>query len=286
MNESSAMNEGLRTGGSGTPVELSTDEVAGLLEEVADTVIEPHFGVLSKAEIHQKSHPGDLVTDADRQAERVISARLRHLTGAVVVGEEAAFTDPTILDALPGADQAWVIDPIDGTSNFVKGSDDHAVMLAEVRSGRTVRGWIWQPRHRHMYIAESGAGLYRDGVRITRGPAGDPVVAATTHRSFQQTVAPEGGPRLEWTWSRWCCGVDYPRLCTGEVDATVYLHSHPWDHLSGALMLRELGGVVRTLSGHDFGVKEFHRDPLIVASDEPAYRAVADALIGLGVTVR
>lgn len=266
--------------------ELDTDEVAQIIRGVAERIVEPHFRHLDPDQVHEKTHPGDLVTDFDRQAELALSAELVGRGGGLAVGEEAVFADPDVLSGLPDAPLAWVIDPIDGTRNFVNGSDDHAVMVAEVRAGVTVRGWIYQPRHEHMYIAEAGAGTWRDGEKVTRPSSGDPVIAVTTHEAFQQAPQSVSGPRLDWGWSRWCCGVDYPRVLTGDVDATVYLHSHPWDHLSGALMLRELGGVVRTLSGHDFGVKEFHRDPLIVASDEPAYRAVADALIGLGMTAR
>ncbi|MCI1748995.1 MAG: inositol monophosphatase [Acidipropionibacterium sp.] len=275
------MTEGARVSGMRGAVELSTEEVADLIREVTRTIVEPRFGELRPDQIHEKSHPGDLVTDADRQAERALSAALGRRTGAVVVGEEAAFADPGILDALPGAEQAWVIDPIDGTANFVKGSEDHAVMLAEVRSGQTVRGWIWQPRYNRMFIAEHGAGVRCDGARITRMPSGDPVVAATTHKRLRTAVAPGGGPGLEWTWSRWCCGVDYPRVCTGEVDATVYVHSHPWDHLPGALMLRELGGVVRSVDGTDYGMSEIPHQLLVAAGDEQAYQTVAEALRGM-----
>lgn len=257
---------------------LSTEQVSQIIRDAAARIVEPHFGSLSPDQIHEKTYPGDLVTDFDRQAERFLSRELTGRGGGVAVGEEAVFADPGVLSGLPSAPLSWVIDPIDGTGNFVKGSDDHAVMVAEVHAGQAVRGWIYQPRYRHMYIAEAGAGTWCDGERVSRGSSGDPVRAVTTHKAFQQAPQPGSGPRLKWGWSRWCCGVDYPRVLTGEVDATVYLHSHPWDHLAGALMLRELGGVVRTLSGRDFEVSEFRRDPLIVASDEPAYRAVSGAL--------
>lgn len=258
--------------------DLSTEQVSQIIRDTAARIVEPHFGSLSPDQIHEKTYPGDLVTDFDRQAERALSGELTGRGGGVAVGEEAVFADPGVLGRLPSAPLSWVIDPIDGTGNFVKGSDDHAVMVAEVHAGQTVRGWIYQPRYHHMYVVEAGAGTWCDGERVTRPPSTDPVRAATTHRAFQRAPQPESGPRLDWGWSRWCCGVDYPRVLAGEVDATVYLHSHPWDHLPGGLMLRELGGVVRTLSGQDFGVTEFRRDPLIVASDEAAYRAVAQAL--------
>jgi fructose-1,6-bisphosphatase/inositol monophosphatase family enzyme len=67
-------------------------------------------------------------------------------------------------------------------------------------------------------------------------------------------------------------------VCTGEVDATVYVHSHPWDHLPGALMLRELGGVVRSVDGTDYAMSEIPHQLLVAAGDEQAYQTVARAL--------
>ena len=62
------------------------------------------------------------------------------------------------MDRFLAADHAFTVDPVDGTKNFVNGSKDHAVMVAEVRGGEVVRGWIWQPQHETAYVAERGAG--------------------------------------------------------------------------------------------------------------------------------
>ena len=70
------------------------------------------------------------------------------------------------------ADHAFTVDPVDGTKNFVKGSPDHAVMVAEVRGGESVRAWIWQPQHERAYVAERGAGAWRNGERLSRARAG------------------------------------------------------------------------------------------------------------------
>ena len=141
---------------------IDVDTVSDLIRDVSARVIDPRFRTLDDHQIHQKK-PGDFVTDADRQAERELGAAVTKYAGGIVVGEESAFADPTILDAVSDADLAWVIDPIDGTKNFVHGSVDHGVMLAQLNRGETVRGWIWQPQHGHMWFAEHGAGVTCDG---------------------------------------------------------------------------------------------------------------------------
>ncbi len=84
-----------------------------------------------------------------------------------MLGEEAYAADDSLMDRFLAADHAFTVDPVDGTKNFVKGSKDHAVMASEVRGGEVVRGWIWQPQHQTAYVAELGAGAWRDGVRLT-----------------------------------------------------------------------------------------------------------------------
>src|SRR5690606_9703340 len=125
-----------------------------LLRDVADRVINPRFRSLDSAEIEEK-RPGDLVTAADHEAEKLITAALSAAyPGAVVLGEEAYAHDPGLLDRFGAAEHAFTVDPVDGTKNFVHGSKDHAVMVAEIRGGQVVRSWIWHPQHRTSYVAE------------------------------------------------------------------------------------------------------------------------------------
>lgn len=152
------------------------------------------------------------------------------------------------------------------------GSVDHGVMLAQLSRGETVRGWIWQPQYGHMWFAEHGAGVTCDGDEVTRGDSHSPVRAATTHEVYKIP-----SPVVEWRMAKWCCAVDYPLVCQDENDVTVYQHSYPWDHLPGALMVREVGGVVRTVDGAEYGSRETS-GKLIVAADEEAYETVAKLL--------
>ncbi len=137
-----------------------------LLKDVAEEVINPRFRSLAAEQIDEKN-PGDLVTVADHEAEERITAALHSAyPDALVLGEEATASDPALLERFRSADHAFTVDPVDGTKNFVHGKKDHAVMVAELRSGDVVRGWIWQPQHELAYVAERGAGAWRNGERV------------------------------------------------------------------------------------------------------------------------
>lgn len=227
--------------------DTSTESVLGLLERVAAEIINPRFRALSGGQIAEKK-PGDYVTIADRESEAALTETLQAADpGAFVVGEEAVAADPGLLDRLAAAEHAYVIDPLDGTRNFVRGSDDHAMLLAELRDGEAVRGWIWQPQHQLAVVAERGRGVLRNGARVVAPPVNDPPNVATSMstRHFDP-------PGIEAVRTRWCCGVDYPDLLAGTIDALAYRNPKPWDHAAGALMVRELGGVVRFADGTDY----------------------------------
>ena len=81
--------------------------------------------------------------------------------------------DHGLMDRYLAAEHAFTVDPVDGTKNFVHGSPDHAVMVAEVIGGETVRAWIHQPEHGVTWTAEKGVGTFRDGVRTTTTPVAD-----------------------------------------------------------------------------------------------------------------
>ncbi|WP_148615959.1 inositol monophosphatase family protein [Nocardioides rubriscoriae] len=202
---------------------METEDVLALLQEVAAEVVDPRFRSLRRGEVTSKRRPGDLVTVADREAEVLITAALRGShPDAVVLGEEAVAADPSLLRGWAHAPHVFTVDPVDGTRNFVQGSPDHAVMVAELRDGVVVRSWIWQPQHRTAYVAERGAGAWRDGVRLD--------TTRTAHPSRSRTGS--------------CCGVDYPRLATGEAGWGVWFKTKPWDHAPGSLLLTEAGGRV------------------------------------------
>ncbi|MGG5257997.1 inositol monophosphatase family protein [Phycicoccus avicenniae] len=244
---------------------LSTDAVADLLREVAAEVITPRFRSLADGEVMEKN-PGDLVTVADREAEVVITRRLTEAyPDAVVLGEEAYAADHTLMDRYLAAGHAFTVDPVDGTKNFVHGSPDHAVMVAETVDGETVRAWIHQPEHGRTWVAEKGSGTWRDGERMRTTPvAEDREPVGVTSMWALRDHALEGLPAMRLSWV--CCGVDYPKLIEGEADYIVYSRSNPWDHAPGTLLVTEAGGAVAHPDGSAYGPRSL-RPGLVVAVD-------------------
>lgn len=254
---------------------MQIDQVSGLLKEVADRFILPRFGALRSGDVHEKA-PGDLVTVADREAETELTRVLRLIDpGAMVVGEEGVFCDPRALEVLPTAAHAWVIDPVDGTRNFAKGSPDFAVMLAEVRFGETVRGWIWQPIHELLYVVEAGAGVTCNGVRLDDARQRRTVPLGATYLP----VPGEESAAVKVIRSWGSCGIDYPKLISGEVDFLSYRSMFPWDHLPGGLMVTELGGRIATDIGEDYHAGVIGRR-LLAANTALLWEEARDALFG------
>lgn len=259
-------------------VSVETDEVTDLLEQVAEEYITPRFRMLRDGEVHEKN-PGDLVTVADHEAEFAITEVLgRAYPGAMILGEEASAGDPSLLERFRAAEHAFTIDPVDGTKNFVHGSPDHAVMVAEVRDGRTVRAWIHQPQHHQTYVAEVGAGAYRNGERLRR-PAllGTDPAALRGRTSVRDLVGRTYAdlPPLELSWV--CCGIDYPNIIEGEADFIIYSRTMPWDHAPGALLLAETGGGATDWDAQPYAPSG-HGRGVLAAGDQPSLAAAAARL--------
>lgn len=245
---------------------METAQVTEAIRQVADDEIMPRFRTLADDEIIEK-RPGDVVTVADRRAERALAEIFRAADpGCLIVGEEGVYADPSALKALPQAELAWVIDPVDGTRNFTLGSADFAVMVAEVRAGETTRSWIWQPVHGRMYVAEKGSGVWLDGAGVEPKAIPERLVGAL-HGRF-------GGPRdgvpedVTLVRLAGCCGVDYPHVVERERAFLGYWSMHPWDHLPGGLMVAETGGRLATIDGREFAAGVTGRYLLAAASPE------------------
>ncbi len=254
---------------------VTGDVVLDLMRDVAARIITPRFRALADGEVHQK-RPGDYVTVADRESEAELGRLLvAAYPDAAIVGEEAVFEDPDALRLLDTHPHVFIVDPVDGTRNFVHGSPDHAVIVAEVVAGEPIRGWIWQPEHDVAVVAERGSGVWRNGMQLMppRVPA-----PPTGWSSISKTVGLESallGAPLQRT--HFCCGIDYPRLLAGEMSFLAYGPPKPWDHVAATLMVRELGGVARTTDGQEY--RPTSTGPaLIVALDESSWWAADQAL--------
>lgn len=248
---------------------LTTDQVLQLMQETAEEVIRPRWRALADEDIAEKN-PGDFVTVADQESEVRITAALQAAyPEALIVGEEATAVDPRAAARLHEVPHAFVVDPVDGTRNFIQGHKEYAVMVGELRQGEIVRGWIWQPELDRAWVAERGAGATCNGQRLQPPtPDLDRVRGATTHRRLLRSEL-SGVAELGWTF--YACGIDYPNIALGVGDFLIYRYMKPWDHVPGSLILRELGGVSRTIDGLDYQATPTSQ-PLVVAINEEVWQ--------------
>lgn len=262
--------------GCGIVADVDSDAVLAMLQEVATEVITPRFRSLADGEVMEKN-PGDLVTIADHEAEEIITRRLQDAyPDALILGEEAASARPALIDEIADAEHWFTVDPVDGTKNFVHGSPDHAVMVSEVQGQDIVRAWIWQPEHQKAYVAELGAGAFVNGTRMDAVPTPD-LDALRGVTSIRKQVGQQLGSLAPLGLSWVCCGVDYPQIATGGADFIVYGRTKPWDHVPGALLVREAGGFVGHTDGSPYFPVDTH-GALLVAASKDAYDAVLPLL--------
>lgn len=174
------------------PANLSERAVEAM-REVAREIILPRFQHLATGEVEEKS-TGELLTIADKESERVLTMRLKDiLPGSTVIGEELAEAHPEVVDNV-GKGTVWLVDPLDGTSNFVAGRPLLSVMVSLVVDGVAQLGLMLNPVAGVLHHAELGAGALRDGQRFAgsyRRAAADGT--AWRHSQSFAAAGPEGG---------------------------------------------------------------------------------------------
>ncbi len=262
---------------------LELGQVSELIRTVAAEEIMPRWRNLEKHEIHEKG-PGDQVTDADLATERRLTEGLSALIpGSLVVGEEAVAGDETILQRLSDPGAVWIIDPVDGTANFARGTDVFCVMVALVQGGQTVAAWIYLPVSDEMAVAERGAGAFLDGTPFTPSQETDPMrMRASVHVRY---MPKEKGrfvrPRLSIFRSNkefYCAGHTYIHLARGDLDHAFFWRTKPWDHAMGALIVTEAGGRVAFLNNTDYRPDIQGRVGLLATAQDATWLTVRDIL--------
>jgi myo-inositol-1(or 4)-monophosphatase len=185
--------------------------------------------------------PQDIVTEADGAVERMIRARLA-----------ASFPDDSFLgeeDGGAAGTRIWVVDPIDGTSNFARGLPHFCVSIAFVDTGTTEIGVIDEPVARRQYWTRRGTGAFCDGrplrVRDTTDPGRAMVEVSFSRRhpvgDYSATVLRflEAGYDVRQAGS---AALGLAQVADGRLDGYFERHLYSWDVLAGALLVREAGG--------------------------------------------
>ncbi|MFG2605911.1 inositol monophosphatase family protein [Streptomyces sp. NPDC048514] len=260
-------------------------DVEEAVRKAAAAEILPRFRRLAEHEVDQKSGPHDLVTDADRLAELRLTEDLRSLLpGSVVVGEEAVHANPATYDALQGDAPVWIVDPVDGTRQFVHGDDGFCTLVALAHRGVVVASWTYAAARDRFATALRGRGAFLDGERLFAGPPapGRDLAVATSHPDYT-TDEQKRSLRALWTDGvapRPCgsAGLEYLAVARGELDAVAFSWEAAWDHAAGLLLVEEAGGAHSTLSGEPFRVTGGNALPFTAARDAATARRLADLL--------
>jgi fructose-1,6-bisphosphatase/inositol monophosphatase family enzyme len=251
--------------------------VLAILVEVAQSEILPRFRTLGQDAVRAKSHAHDLVTDADVEAERVLTGRLADLLpGSLVVGEEAVHARPEVLDRIGGAAPVWIVDPVDGTGNFVHGRPRFATAVALTIGARTVAGWIHDPLAGVTAVVEAGAGawLYDSAgaaQRLAVSGQGQPLDAleASVTRKPRNLHGAFARVRRQGSAAH-----DYLALASGRLHVASFSRLMPWDHAAGVLLHAEAGGYGALVDGTPYR-PTLREGTILLAPDAATWQAVA-----------
>ncbi len=217
----------------------------------AGNVILKHMDQLDRIEVQTKGR-FDFVSEVDRMAEQQVTEYLgRTYPEHGIIAEESGER---------GADKeyVWIIDPLDGTTNFLHGYPQYAVSIAVARRGTIEHGAIYQPVSNELFTASRGQGAQLNNRRIRCSQA----------RSLEQALLGTGFPvrRLDLLdpWVRTfratlprCSGIrrsgsaalDLANLAAGRLDGFWEMGLSSWDMAAGVLMVREAGGLVADIDG-------------------------------------
>jgi len=220
----------------------------------------------------------DFATDADRRAETLIGEVLTSaVPGSVVIGEELSPTTPR------GDGVAWIVDPLDGTTNFLHGYPQYAVSIAAVHDGVLAAAVVHDVPRGLVYRAAGGRGAWLGRTRLAVSGIGDPRRALFgTGFPFRDLQLLEPYLRQFAAITRAASGIrragsaalDLADLAAGRFDGFWEPALAPWDVAAGVLLVREAGGTVTTFDGSD----DVLHHGSIVAGNPAMHRWLIDLL--------
>ncbi|WP_405870799.1 inositol monophosphatase [Streptomyces zaomyceticus] len=264
-----------------------TAEVEEAVRKAAAAEIMPRFRQLTADDIVEKNGPHDLVTVADRAAEAHLTASLTALLpGSVVVGEEAVHADPAVYEALHGDAPVWIVDPVDGTRQFVHGDPGFCTLVALARHGELLASWTYAPALEEFAVAVRGRGATLNGQPLRSGsPAPGAVLhVATSHPDYSSPDQKRAllGLVTEGVSPRPCgsAGLEYLAVARGALDGTAFGWEYAWDHAAGLLLVTEAGGTHLTLAGEPYRITGGNALPFTTARDAETAKRIRTLLGG------
>jgi myo-inositol-1(or 4)-monophosphatase len=247
--------------------------------ELGGEVLTKYWGKLT--EVFEKELPGDLVTVADKESEEKIIAFLqRRCPGHSILSEE------TGMHKVEGSEYEWVIDPLDGTTNYTHQFPMSAVSVGLLYRGKPIVGAICHPIVQDLYYAAEGLGAFLNGKRIAVSKVKElrsSLLATgfaydrreTKDNNFAEfselTLASQGVRRLG------AASLDLAYVAAGRLDGYWERGLKPWDMAAGIVLVREAGGVV---SAYDQGAVDLYSG-FVLATNGVIHQAMSQELLAI-----
>ena len=216
--------------------------------EKASKSIIRDFGEVEKLQVSKKG-PYDFVTKTDKQVEKVLIEELSKIKkNYSFLSEEVGKIKNK------DEDNVWIIDPIDGTTNFLHGIPHFAICIALQSRGEIVSGLIFDPIKDEMYYSEKnkGAFLNNQRLRVSKKGSLDDCLFSSNHEGVKFS-------NLNMRYSG-CAALDLAYVASGRLDGYFHNKINLWDIAAGALMVRESGGIVNDInkfSIHNIDIRAF-----------------------------
>lgn len=227
----------------------------------------------------RKKSANDFVSEIDEQAEQEIIRQLRRVyPDHAILGEESGRSGPD------DADYLWVIDPLDGTTNFVRGIPHYAVSIGCIYQGRLEHAVVVDPVRREEFTASRGRGAQLNGhrIRVSKLTSLDGALLGTgiPFKGHHEDRLPAYAEGLA-TLAAQCAGIrrggaaslDLAYVAAGRLDAFWEMGLSKWDMAAGALLIREAGGLVADFDGSE----NFLESGNIVCGNPKCFKAVLKA---------
>jgi myo-inositol-1(or 4)-monophosphatase len=225
---------------------------------VAGARLREDFAALAGLDVRFKNGPGDPFSEADLRAEETVKTMLAKACPAYgFLGEEGGLAKGD------DAEHVWVVDPLDGTMNFVRGIPLFAVNVALTRAGEVIAGVTYIPMMDEMFWAEAGGGAFLNGepIRVSKVDrledaviaVGIPFAGKPRQEQFLHEIA-QLTPRVASVRRLGAGAVDTAYVACGRFDAYWEQTVSPWDMAAGAVLVREAGGVVTDTLGRPLDI--------------------------------
>lgn len=246
-------------------------QLENMVREIAAAQVMPFYLQVAFA----RKADGSILSQADLNTQAAFEQRLPEIIDAPVLGEEMSFEAQQHLYHSAAQSGLWVLDPIDGTNNFVNGIPHFALSVAFVAQGRPQFGVVFNPISGECFSAVLGGGAFLNGTQLplrqVTKPLREAVAGVEVKRlrsaklvSSINNFAPFGTLR--------CMGsstLDWCYLAAGRYD--IYLHGGQnfWDYAAGALIAQEAGALLDTLEGDEFWSDEHVFQRSVIAAMQP-----------------